>query len=347
MRVAKKNKFSENKSIDEVIQEISAIQNDKDLTNYFSEININDTHKQYIIPIINNIIQEKRESLKQVQLLEKYISAVKDSPFLPQSIQQLKFQGIIDRDWVLKNEYNKKIDEKLGTAFIFKERAKEFASILGLDGDTMRLAATEAIHNMFEYGEKSKAEIEIKISQINTNNPYLEMSFKHEVPENQYYSLEEANKNADEGIINFENDRGRGEFMMREIMDERKFINGNETNEMGEKIYFFKRILRKYVKSNKKNTREVIDFELKNVLNSTENYQIIKCMTIDYKSKKRFLTIAANSVDSEKMNNILSEKKYKLLDEEKYKQYQCSNWELPKSENDQNAFDLTLEIDRK
>jgi hypothetical protein len=55
----------------------------------------------------------------------------------------------------------------------------------------------------------------------------------------EFYSIKQANFNADEGNANFESSRGRGEFMMREIMDERKFINGVQKRPDGEKTYFF------------------------------------------------------------------------------------------------------------
>jgi anti-sigma regulatory factor (Ser/Thr protein kinase) len=194
------------------------------------------------------------------------------SPYLKKSTNRMEFKGIVNRDAVVNDEIGQHIDEAQGTMFFFKEKTRELAEIAQLDPDEMRMAFTEGIQNVLEHGEGDNVEISVTVNNLNNDNVYLEMSFKHYMSDKNFYSLKEANKSADTGILDFESPRGRGEFMMREIMDERKFINGYEKDDAGTGHYFFQRILRKYMKSKPKNDVSKLTNDFKQYIDTLQNY---------------------------------------------------------------------------
>lgn len=337
--------FSTDKPLDVIMAEVSAIQTEEDLLSYFSTLRFDNPENHNIIPLLNKIIEEKKKSLQELNHLKQHLSAVKDSPFLPESINQLSFNGTINRKWVLSNEYGHRIDEKHGTAFIFKERAKEFAEIIGLDADSIRLALTEAIQNLFEHGHGDQAQVEIRIDNIDRDDAFLEMSFKHHIPENKFYSLKDANRNADEGIVDFENSRGRGEFMMRELMDERRFINGTELDIDGKRVHFFKRILRKYKNPGKRKSIPALLPEFKIFLERLEKYQITVFMNIDYTRDTRQLVVAANEKDSDRITSVFKENGYSYSGTDHVRNYKVNYWQMPENVTQNSINEMIAEIE--
>ncbi len=286
-----------------------------------------------------------QELLADVRRKQKDINAIKDSPYLPDSIESLSFTGKVNREKVIENEYQKRIDEKHGTAHIFKETASDLAQIIHLDPDTIRLAATEALQNLFEHGSGRVAEIELKIDNINKENAYMEMSFKHHIPHNKFYSLKEANEKADAALLNFDNDRGRGEFMMRELMDERRFINGSEVNEKNQRTYYFKRILRKFTNIENKPKSEKILPEFRNFVDQLENYQVTVFLRIDYTTGKKSFVISSNEKDFDKISRLMEEKEYPFIRKSNYKSYIFSFWTVPEEISQKSMNDIIKEIE--
>lgn len=293
--------------------------------------------------------EDKNELIKEliydIVMKQKEINAIKDSPYLPDSIESLSFTGKIDREKVFQNEYKGRIDEKHGTSYIFKETACDLAEIIGIDSDTVRLAVTEALQNLFEHGSGKTSEIELKIDNLNKESAFMEMSFKHQIPHNKFYSLKEANEKADAALTNFDNDRGRGEFMMRELVDERRFINGSEINERNQRTYYFKRILKKFKNINHKPKAEKILPEFRNFIDQLDNYQIIVFLRIDYNTEKKSFVIASNPEDLEKITQLMESKDYQYIRKSNYKNYIFSFWMVPDNINQRSINEIIKEIE--
>lgn len=257
----------------------------------------------------------------------KAYNAYKESPFLNKSTCKLELNGIIDRDFVMKNEINQRIEEIYGTMFYFKERTKEFAEIAGLDSDSMRMAFGEGLQNILEHGKSNSVEINIIINNLNSNDTYMEMSFKHYMPEKDFYSLKEADINADTGISNFESSRGRGEFLMREIMDERKFINGVQKIPEGKTLYFFKRIMRKYLNPKPRTFTNHLTDDFKNYIDSLQNYKSALFVRMDYFSNKKEIVISEAAASNNNVISIMENHNYKHKGFDSYRNIKFSFWE--------------------
>lgn len=286
-----------------------------------------------------------KELLYDIIMKQKEINAIKDSPYLPDSIESLTFTGRVNRQKVFENEYQSRINEKHGTSYIFKETACDLAEISGIESDTIRLAVTEALQNLFEHGNGKTAEIELKIDNLNKDDAFMEMSFKHQIPHNKFYSLKEANEKADAALSDFDNDRGRGEFMMRELVDERRFINGSEINERNQRSYYFKRILKKFKNKDHKPKAQKILPEFRNFIDQLEKYQITVFLRIDYNTEKKSFVIASNAEDLRTITTLMKEKDYAYIRKSNYKNYIFSFWQVPDNITQRSMNEIIKEIE--
>ncbi len=251
----------------------------------------------------------------------------RQSPHLREAVQELRFRSVINRDYIINNELGKRIEETTGTMFYFKEKTREFAYLAGLDPDEMRMAFTEGIQNILEHGRSSSVEVELIASRINTEDTYLEMSFKHRMETRDFYSLHEADDSADRGILDFENPRGRGEFLMREIMDERKFINGMEKDPEGKGAFFFKRVMRKYKNPRPKPEVNQLSREFKSYIDSLQDYKSALFLRMDYFSRKVELVFSEERGSSDEIQEILQRYGYRFKGVDSYRNIAFSFWE--------------------
>ncbi|MCE9499049.1 MAG: ATP-binding protein, partial [Leptospira sp.] len=176
--------------------------------------------------------------------------AVAKSPYLPQTIASLHFKVVLKREEIIKHEFGTRINEKQGSLYDIKNQIKKYAPILGLDPDSVRISVTEAIQNIIEHGYGPYSDIELEINNT-VLNPYFKMSFRHEMKPGVKYTLSQIDENAKKGDItseyfDFEDPRGRGEFLMKELADERRIINGVEVTPDGRKVHYFQRVLINY-----------------------------------------------------------------------------------------------------
>jgi len=277
----------------------------------------------------------------------KAYESYKDSPYLKNSAQEISCFARIDRNFIVENEFGKRIEEMHGTMFYFKERTKEFAHIAGLDADEMRMAYGEGIQNILEHGKGKYVEVEVSVHNINSENVYLQMSFKHYMPSMEFYSILEANKNADEGILNFESSRGRGEYLMREIMDERKFINGIQKRPGGEKEYFFQRIMRKYRNPHPKAHVGYMTDEFKNYIDSLQDYHSALFVRMDYFSKKKELVISEDTGNIDKVKELMKKYNYSLIGSDNYRNINFSFWvtDIKPEESDKKFDEILNELE--
>lgn len=311
--------------------------------------NLTETETNQLKDIISNnpLIEKVFKSIeKDTQKLEKAIKAseaYKESPYIQKSSNSISIRAKLDRDYIAKNEFGKKIDETHGTMFYFKERTKEFAHIASLDTDDMRMAFGEGMQNILEHGQGQYVEIELSINNINSDDVYLEMTFKHNMSSKQFYSIQNANKSADEGILNFECSRGRGEFLMRELMDERKFINGYQKDESGKKQYFFQRIMRKYKTHKQKLSQVKLTKEFKSYIDSLEDYHSALFVRMDYFTNRKELVISEETGNLTTIKNLMEKNGYTLTSHDTYRNTTFSFWESKDTEkNKNNDFELIL-----
>ncbi len=277
-------------------------------------------------PIINKIIKilksQSEKVINDINDLEFY----NESPYLKKSSRTISFSVTIDRHYIEKHEFGKKINEKHGTMYFFKERTKELANIAGLDGDEMRMAFGEGIQNILEHGKGKYVDVKITVNNINTSDVYLEMSFKHTMPTMQFYSINSANQSADTGILNMESPRGRGEFLMREIMDERKFLNGMHTGRDGHKEYFFQRIMRKYKHPKKKSNTKTLTNEFKQYIENLNDYHSALFVRMDYFNNTKELVISQETGNLESVKNIMKKNGYSLNGSDIFRDKVFSLW---------------------
>jgi anti-sigma regulatory factor (Ser/Thr protein kinase) len=279
--------------------------------------------KSVIDKIIRHFENRAGDLQKKIDSYESH----KKSPFLKGSVNSIEYRSQINRKAVIENEFGKKIDETLGTMYYFKEKTRELAHIAALDPDEMRMAFTEGIQNVLEHGHGDDVEIVISVNNINTDNVYLQMSFKHFLDSKDFYSLKDANKNANEGIMDFENSRGRGEYMMREIMDERKFINGFEKNDDGTSYYFFKRIMRKYKIPKKHESSSRLSDEFKNYIDSLQDYNSAMFVRMDYYTNKKEIILSENKGRINDINKIMDRHGYVQKGSDRYRNTNFTFWE--------------------
>ncbi|MCP4138091.1 MAG: ATP-binding protein [bacterium] len=299
----------------------------------FEEILKNPDYKEIMESLVD-CFSEKENTYRQI--IKSY-ETYKHSPFLKGAADMLEFKATLNRKFVVENEFNKRIDETLGTMYYFKEKTKEFSHIAGIDPDEMRMAFSEGIQNVLEHGQGERVELYLAVKNIASENVYMEMSFKHYLDSKEFYSLKKANKSADEGILNLDSPRGRGEFMMREIMDERKFINGLEKTEDGSRYYFFKRVMRKYKNSKPKEKTERLTEEFKKYIDSLQDYRTALFIRMDYFKNKKELVLLENKSRLESIKKIMQKYGYTFNGSDVYKQINFTFWEndlLPTDSDD-------------
>ena len=172
----------------------------------------------------------------QVRELQDELNYSANSPYLANTVYQLAYEIVLDRDEVVSNEFGRKIDEKKGTMFEVKSQAKRMAQLLGLDADSVR------------------------ISDINANVQ------KGDVTSEQF---------------DFESSRGRGEFLMKELTDERRVINGVEIDPKGKRHSYFKRILINY--KNPSGPHQKLNFqEIKSEIDRLSPEELVCCFHISH-----------------------------------------------------------------
>ncbi len=272
------------------------------------------------------IIGELKSKIKKLEEENKHLkdelNYIKESPYLSKSIKELTYHFIINREEVLANEFGKRINEKHGTMFEIKTQAYRLAHLVGVDSDSVRIMVTEAVQNIIEHGFGKYAYVTLQIVN-DVINPYIACSFKHELPPGKVYTLKEIEENALKGDItseyfDFENSRGRGEFLMKEITDERRIINGIEINEDGKKIKYFKRILIKY--RNPEGPREKINFaELKREIDKLDIDDVVCFFHIHHiQSEPTKVTVATMRSSAHKVLEIMNKNNFYLVEEEPY-----------------------------
>jgi anti-sigma regulatory factor (Ser/Thr protein kinase) len=247
----------------------------------------------------------KEELLKYIKKLENENSMLKDevlavekSPFLPKTVAKLNYKVILRREDILKKEFNTSINEKQGSLFEIKNQIRKYAPILGLDPDSIRITVTEAIQNIVEHGYGNYAEIELEINNT-VSNPYFKTSFKHEMKPGVKYTLSQIEENAKKGDItseafDFDNPRGRGEFLMKELTDERQIINGVDIDENGEKIHYFKRILINYKFPEGPRVETSFD-EIRDELDRLDGEEVVCYFHLDHKKNNlNSITVVTN-----------------------------------------------------
>ncbi len=271
-------------------------------------------------------LEDLKKYVKKLQheneVLKDEVKAVEKSLFLPQTLAKLNYKVVLRREDIVKNELYSRIDEKRGSLFEIKNQIKKYAPILGLDPDSIRIIATEAIQNIIEHGFGNYAEVELEIDNT-VHNPYFKMSFKHQMPPGQKYTLSQIEENAQKGDItspnfDFENPRGRGEFLMKELSDERQIINGVDVDERGNKMHYFKRILINY--KDPKGARVETSFdEIREELDRLDGEEVVCYFHLDHKMNKlNTITIITNKNRDLSVRNLMEEKGFNLAHKDTY-----------------------------
>lgn len=271
----------------------------------------------------------KEELLKYIKKMEHEnntlrdeVMAVEKSPFLPQTLAKLQYRVVLRREDILKNEFNTNINEKQGSLFEIKNQIRKYAPILGLDPDSIRIIVTEAIQNIVEHGFGNYAEIELEIDNT-VPNPFFKVSFKHEMQPGKKYTLSQIEENAKKGDItseafDFENPRGRGEFLMKELSDERQIINGVDIDENGNKIHYFKRILINYKNPEGQRVETSFD-EIREELDRLDGDEVVCYFHIDHKMNKlNNVTVITNKNREIPVRNMMEGAGFTLTHKDTY-----------------------------
>lgn len=268
-------------------------------------------------------VEGQVEKLKlEVQDLRDELNAVRQSPYLQNSVRSMAYKVVLDRDEVVNREFGQRINEKLGTMFEIKNQAKRFAHLLGLDADMIRLMVTEALQNIIEHGHGRYATVRFEIHNDHIN-PYLISSFKHEIAPGERYTMKDINFNALKADVtseyfDIESARGRGEFIMKQLTNERRVINGIEMDHDGRKIHYFKRILINY--KNPAGARERVNFgEIKAEIDRLDYEDVVCCFHVDYKiDRPNLVTIACVKNNLPKVSALLERHGYQMIEKENY-----------------------------
>ncbi len=263
---------------------------------------------------------EKLES--EIQDLRDELHAVRQSPFMQSTVASMVYEVVIDREEIVKKELGQRINEKLGTMFEIKNQAKRFAHLLGLDPDMVRLMATEALQNIIEHGYGKYATVRFEMRN-DVVNPCLISTFKHEIAPGERYTMKDINFNALKADIesphfDFESSRGRGEFIMKQLTNERRIINGIEMDQDGRKIHYFKRILINY--KNPAGPRQRVTFrEIKDEIDRLDYEDVVCCFHVDYKlDKPDMVTIACVKDNLPRLTELLTHHGFEFLEQEGY-----------------------------
>ncbi|WCL47718.1 ATP-binding protein [Leptospira sp. GIMC2001] len=291
---------------------------------------------------MQNDAQKKISALEEEnRKLKERINSVVDSPYLRHSLDKLVLKISLRREEIVKLEFGKSIQEFQGSLFEIKELIRRYAPVVGVDPDSARISATEALQNIIEHGDGPFAEFMLEINN-SFSNPYLKMSFKHEVAPGKKYTLTDMNKNALKGDItsetfDFESARGRGEFIMKELSDERRILNGVEVLPDGRKIHYFQRILINYKHSDGARAETSFD-EIREEIGRLDNEDVVCYFHLDHKkSKLRNLTVAIPKTREEIVKKILTDAGFELVHKDTY--YRCLFLSFV-PENDKNIENL-------
>ncbi|MCE9598258.1 MAG: ATP-binding protein [Spirochaetia bacterium] len=266
--------------------------------------------------------KEIQELQKEIKELRAELTSALDSPFLQASVKSLVFEVLLDRVAILEHEFGKRINEKHGTMYEIKQQARRMAWLLGLDADNVRLLVTEAVQNILEHGTGRWVHVRLEM-QNEGDHPCMISSFKHEIPASEKYTMHDVDMNALKGDItseffDFESHRGRGEFIMKQLTDERRIINGIEVNRDGKKVHYFKRVLINYKHAD--SPRDSVNFqEIKDQIDRLGFQDIICCFLIQHsQDRPDLLTVAAAREHSKALAQTMSENSCKLVGEESY-----------------------------
>ena len=259
---------------------------------------------------------------KELRAVREDMEVIKDSPYVQSSIKNLSYEVLLDRDEIVAHELGKKINEKHGTMYEIKTQAKRLAQFLGLDADMVRLMVTEALQNILEHGAGRYASIRLEINNDSVN-PHLIATFKHEMPVGRTYTLGDVNQNALKGDVtseqfDFESSRGRGEYIMKQLTDERRIINGSEINRDGQKVHYFKRILVNY--KHPGGARERINFEqIKHEIDRLDYEDVVCCFHVDHVADRPDrVTIATHKSQGARVADLMSKHHFRLEEQEPY-----------------------------
>lgn len=269
---------------------------------------------------------------KKIQDLEREIEDLKQryqngitSPYIKKSLEAIHLKITFKREEIVEQEFGRRIPENLGSLYEIKEMIRRFAPIVGVDPDSARITATEALQNIIEHGDGPYAEFLLEINN-NCDNPYLKMSFKHEILPSKKYTLSDINQNVMKGDItsesfDFESSRGRGEFIMKELSDERRILNGVELLPDGRKIHYFQRILINY--KNPQGIRAETSFdEIREEIGKLDNEDVVCYFHLDHKrSELKTLTTVTAKTREEIVKKILIDKGFELVHKDTY--YRC------------------------
>ncbi|MBX7058563.1 MAG: ATP-binding protein [Leptospirales bacterium] len=285
---------------------------------------------------------------REIRDLQSELEAVRLSPFIQSSIASMCYQVVINREEVVQKELHNRIDEKLGTMFEIKNQAKRFAHLLGVDEDNVRLMVTEALQNLIEHGYGRFAEVRFEIKN-DLLNPYLICTFKHEMPAGERYTMTDINRNALKADItseyfDFESSRGRGEFIMKQLTDERRIINGIEMNREGRKSHYFKRILINYKDPN--GPKERINFaEIKDEIDRLDYEDVICCFHVDFQQERpNLVTIACVRHNLPKVAELLRQSGYEMIEQEPYFRTVFASFRVPETADREQLIQLFAQV---
>lgn len=273
----------------------------------------------------NELEKKIRELEKENQYLkERYLHGI-TSPYIKQSLESVQVKITMRREEIVAEEFGKRIPENLGSLYEIKELIRRIAPIVDVDPDSARITATEALQNIIEHGDGPFAEFSLEVNN-HCDNPYLKMSFKHEILPGKKYTLAEINQNVKKGDItsdsfDFESSRGRGEFIMKELSDERRVLNGVELLPDGRKIHYFQRILINY--KNPQGSRAETSFdEIRDEIGRLDNEDVVCYFHLDHKkSQLKTLTVVVAKTREEIVKKILMDKGFELAHKDTY--YRC------------------------
>lgn len=266
--------------------------------------------------------EETLEGLKKRILeLEEELDYVRDS-FIKSSFRKIVYEAKLNREEIISHEFGKNINEKHGTMYEIKSQARRFAQMIGLDSDLVRMMVTEAIQNVIEHGYGQYVDIHFELDN-DPVNPSMISTFKNIMPPGKTYTLSDINKNAlkgdmTSGFFDFENPRGRGEYIMKQLTDERRIINGIEINEDGNKVNYFKRILINY--KNPQGSRTRISFhELKIEIDRLDYEDVVCLFHVQHNYDRPIaVTVATTKSYTPKVIEIMTSAGFTLRDKEEY-----------------------------
>lgn len=283
--------------------------------------------------------QELEQQVIQLKLhikeLQDELNYTAQSPYLQNSVHNLTYSIVLNRNEVMNNEFGRRINEKQGTMYEIKSQAKRMAELLGLDGDTTRIMVTEALQNILEHGYGDFVSIRLEADNRGVN-PSLVCSFKQTMQPGTKYTLNDINTNALKGDItsehfDFESSRGRGEFIMKELTDERRIINGIEIGNNGEKSYYFKRIMINYRYPDR--PRDGMSFrELKEEIDRLSVDDVICCFHISrVPNGPDCVTLAVNKNSIAKVLAIMEQEGFEMKIREDYFRTAFATFALPEA----------------